>query len=313
MTKSSQVLAAPTGLADRLKAHVYQLSHEIGERNVYDYDGLMQAQQYVSDQLASHGYAVRFQEYEVQADGARRMVRNIVAEKAGSHAPGEVVILGAHYDNCHTSQGNPGADDNASAVAGMLEVARMLKDAPIKRTMRYVAFVNEEPPFFQTPLMGSAVYARDARSRGDNIYLAVIFEMIGFFSDEPGSQNYRELGPMAGLLALKYPTAANFITAMGDQQSLDRLREVSALYEAQKPAVPMETNLELPALGEMLAKMCLSDNLSFWAEGLPAIMVGDTAFVRNHNYHQQTDTYDTLDYGKMSEVVHAMGGVLSQL
>lgn len=297
-------------LAERLKDHVYQLSHEIGDRNVFVYDGLLEAERYTEGELTGYGYTVQKQEYAVEVGGREQAVCNLIAEKRGTTKPDEIVILGAHYDNCYIPEGNPGADDNASAVAGMLEVARGLKDAAPERTLRFIAFVNEEPPFFRTPQMGSAVYAREARKRNEQIVATVVFEMIGCFSDEPGSQEYGAVGPMAPILRRIYPTTANFISVLGDRQSREALRRIAELYEAQKPAVPLETNLNVPILGNLLSRMCLSDNLSFWAEDYPAVMVSDTAFVRNPRYHSSADTWDTLNYEKMRGVVEAFCGVV---
>jgi len=171
-----------TELVKRLKQHVYKLSHEIGDRSVFRFSRLEEAADYIEGQFTSFGYNVEFHKYSVSG----QEVRNIIAVKKGRSLPGRTLIVGAHYDSCF----NPGADDNASAVAGLLELARLVSKQDTDCSIRFIAFVNEEPPFFKTKDMGSCVYAKFVKERGDDIKAVVIFEMIGYYADKPNSQRY---------------------------------------------------------------------------------------------------------------------------
>lgn len=298
------------GLEDRLLRHVYALSHEIGNRNVEHYCGLEQACSYITQELQGLGYKVEFQEYEVQdCAGDWMPVRNIIVDKQGREKSDEIVLLGAHYDSCFHPAGNPGADDNASSVAGLLELARLLKEKSTQRTIRFVAFVNEEPPFFMTPQMGSAVYVRHARLSGERIHVAIILEMIGFFSDDPSMQDYSSIGSWASMLHGKFPKRADYLIGFGDQHSLPALKQIAAHYNRHS-SVRMVTNHGFGFLSDTLAGLCNSDNLSFWSEGYKAVMLSDTAYMRNRNYHQPTDTYDTLHYEHFAEVIRGVSGAL---
>ena len=189
-------------LSQTLERHVYTLSHEIGDRSVFNYEKLTEAKKYIAETFRSFGYDVTFQKYEVSG----KTTENIIAAKIGIERPEEVIIVGAHYDTCF----NPGADDNASAIAGLLELARYVFGKQPNRTVKFVAFVNEEPPFFKTENMGSRVYSTRAKRRGELIKAVIILEMIGYYSDEPYSQRYPLfLGPF-------YPNKGNFIAVVGN-------------------------------------------------------------------------------------------------
>src|SRR3972149_5739017 len=190
-------------LRDRLRAHVSVLAGDIGERNVWRSRALEASARHVERGLGDLGYLVTVQEFDVQGV----TVKNLEAERKGNSVPEEVVVVGAHYDSII---GSPGANDNASGVAGVLEMARLLADQPFPRTVRFVAFVNEEPPFFQTDDMGSRVYASRARRRGERIVAMLSIETIGYYSEEAGSQHY----PFP--LSLLYPDTANFIGVVGN-------------------------------------------------------------------------------------------------
>src|SRR6266567_5023608 len=167
-----------------LRSHVDMLAGVLGERNVPDHPGALEAAaRYVENSLQSCGYEPEAQTFMVQD----RSVRNIEAEVVGVRKPRRTWIIGAHYDSI---TGSPAADDNASAVAGVLEVARLLRDSQPRDTVRFVAFVNEEPPYYKGPLMGSTVYARRCRERNEEIAGMINLEMIGYYRDERGSQTY---------------------------------------------------------------------------------------------------------------------------
>ncbi|MFC1658809.1 M20/M25/M40 family metallo-hydrolase, partial [Candidatus Omnitrophota bacterium] len=184
-------------LANSLEFHVRKLSDEIGDRSVFNYEKLNEAARYITQALRSFGYSVEFQNYTV----SDKEVKNIIATRRGTKNPKEIIIVGAHYDTCF----NPGADDNASAVAGLLELARCLSDQQTARSVRFIAFVNEESPFFTTDEMGSMVYLKKAKAEGEDIKAALILEMIGYYTDKPNSQRY----PF--IYGFFYPNKGNFL------------------------------------------------------------------------------------------------------
>jgi len=278
-----------------LTRHVYYISQEIGERNVIAYEPLQKTAQYIEDNFRKFGYEVKSQEYTVQM----RKVRNLIAEIPGGAKGSEIVVIGAHYDTVYDC---PDADDNTSGVAALLELARILKGSRPARTVRFVAFVNEEPPWFQTDDMGSLVYAEQAHKLKENIVAAVSIETIGMYSDVEGSQKYP-----AGFKSL-YPSKGDFIAFIGNLGSRALVRDAvhsfraSTKFPSEGSAVPAA----IPGVG-------WSDHWSFWQEGYPAIMVTDTAIFRNPNYHQPTDKPDTLDYDRMARVVHGLARVVADL
>jgi len=282
-------------LAGRLRRHVERLAGEIGERHVLRPAALHAAERYIGEALRALGHDVARLNYEAQGvDSA-----NLEVTIAGGDRAGEIVLAGAHYD---TVPGSPGADDNASGVAAIVELARLLRGSKPARTIRLVAFVNEEPPFFFWGEMGSKVYARAARRRGDDIRVMLSLEMLGCYSDEKGSQGYPPL------LGHFYPAQGNYIAFVSNLRSRRTLRSVfTAFREASD--FPAE-KLAAPALVPGIA---WSDQLSFWREGYPAAMVTDTAFHRYRHYHQPTDTPEKLDYERMAQVVEGLAGTLESL
>ena len=196
-----ELLPRDNTLPIRLRAHVVKLSSDIGERSIFKYSQLTKAANYITEQFKDSGFEVKFQEYSLYD----RPVKNIIAEKPGRVKPDEIIIIGAHYDTCF----NPGANDNASAIAGLLELARLTASREYQRTIRFIAFVNEEPPFFTTEDMGSVVYVKEAKGRGDKIKAVLILEMIGYYTDKPFSQRY----PL--LHGFFYPNKGNFIAVPG--------------------------------------------------------------------------------------------------
>jgi len=279
----------------RLREQVTTLAGTIGERNTRRYQALQRAADYISGRFASCGFRVRGQDYT--ADGME--VRNIVAEIAGTVRPAEIVIIGAHYDS---PPGSPGADDNASGVAALLELARRFSHGKPARTLRFVAFTNEEPPYFQTGLMGSRVYASGAKRRNEKIVAMLSLESIGYYSDTPGSQLY----PFP--FNLFYPDTGNFIGFVGNFGSRSLLRRAIGAFRKSTP-FPSE-GVSSP---EFITGIGWSDHWSFWQEGYPALMVTGTALFRNPHYHQPTDTPDRLDYGRMARVVGGLEQVVRDL
>jgi acetylornithine deacetylase/succinyl-diaminopimelate desuccinylase-like protein len=191
---------------DRLEKHVSMLAGEIGERNIRHPQGLEASLDYIEKILGDLGYQVEMQEFKVEG----KTVANLEAERIGTSLAGEIVVVGAHYDSVF---GTPGANDNASGVAGLLEIARLLATEELPRTVRFVAFVNEEPPFFMTGDMGSRVYASRSRRRGEDIVAMLSIETIGYYSEDAGSQHY----PFP--FSYFYPSTANFIGFIGNFSS----------------------------------------------------------------------------------------------
>jgi hypothetical protein len=279
-------------IRQRLATHVHALAGDIGARNLWRADALEAAAQYVEDRFRDFGYQVREQPFEARG----RTVKNLEAALTGGS---EIVVVGAHYD---TVQGSPGADDNASGIAAVLEIARLLAPMKFARTVRFVAFVNEESPFFQSKQMGSLMYAREARRRGERIAAMISVESIGFYSDEAGSQRY----PFP--FGLLYPATANFIGFVANPSSRTLLRRAIASFRT-RATIPSEGASPpgwIPGVG-------WSDHWSFWEEGYEAIMVTDTAPYRNPLYHTAGDTPGTLDPERMTRVVSGLARVVAEL
>jgi hypothetical protein len=266
--------AEQTALSAELREHVESLAGEIGERNVLRYRNLVAAAESLEQTLAGYGYTVERQEYDVEG----KTCVNLAAEI------------------------RPGANDNGTGVAATLALARALSGFRPSRTLRFLCFVNEEPPYFQTSNMGSRVYARRCRQRGEDITAMICLETIGYYSDEPGSQHYPPP------LGLAYPSTGDFIAFVGNFGSRALVRQVVESFRrhAQFPS-------EGGALPGVLPGIGWSDHWAFWKEGYPALMVTDTAPFRYPHYHQSTDTPDKIDYDRMARVVSGVEAVVMEL
>ena len=271
-------------LAQRLRMHVERLAGEIGERNVFGPEALQRAAAYIENEWSTLGYHPERQEYDVSGI----CCANIIATRPGSSRRGEILLIGAHYDSVI---GSPGANDNASGVAALLEVSRMFRALDPALTVRFVAFVNEEPPFFRTGKQGSMVYAQAARGRGDDIRLMASFETIGCYSGEPGSQSYP---PMFGFF---YPDRGNFIGIVSDFRSRVAVQRLAQAFRAQSD-FPLQT----VSTFRFIPGVAWSDHHSFWRQGYSAVMVTDTAFYRYQYYHSAADTPDKLAYPELAQV-----------
>lgn len=280
-------------LAVALRKHVERLAGEIGERHVRRPAALHEAEAFIRGHWTEQGHDVVSQTYEAFGVPSTNLEITI----AGSERPSAIVLVGAHYD---TVEGSPGADDNASGVAALIEISRELRNARPPHSVRLVAFVNEEPPFFHSGSMGSGVYARAARARGDDIRVMLSLEMLGCFRDAPGSQRYPPL------LRHFYPDRGNFIAFVSNLRSRAALREMASRY-AEHGGVPVE-RLASPGI---VPGVSWSDQLSFWREGYRAIMVTDTAFYRYPHYHMASDTPEKLDYARMAGVVEGLAATLA--
>jgi Zn-dependent M28 family amino/carboxypeptidase len=271
------------------------LGQTIGERTTEKNEKLNSAAQYIKYYLGQTEMGLIVQVYDI--DGQR--VENITAEVKGSKRPEEIIVIGAHYDSARNS---PGADDNASGVAALLEISRLMKDLNPGRTVRLVAFVNEEPPYFQTEQMGSRVYARQAKQKNENIIAMLSLEAIGYYSDKPGSQSY------SSIVRHLYPDTGNYIAFIGNLKSRSLVR--SCIDAFRRTA-------DFPSEGAVLPAWTpgadWSDHWSFWKEGYPALMITDTAPFRNPYYHKPEDTPEKLDYDRMARVVNGLVKAVMEL
>jgi Zn-dependent M28 family amino/carboxypeptidase len=267
----------------------------VGNRSTFYPKRFATAAAWLHDQLTAAGYT-QINEIPV-ARGSP--VPNLEVIVPGTSKPAEIVVIGAHYD---AFQGTPGADDNASGTAACLHLARIFKNAPQSRTLRFVFFVNEEPPTFWTPDMGSWVYAKKCRDSDDDITAMLSLESIGFYSTASGSQHYPQ--PLNQL----YPDTADFIAFVSNysSRSLNRRALASFRTHAKFPSEGASPFSIIPGVGN-------SDQWSFWQEGYRGIMITDTANYRNPNYHTPTDKPDTLDYDRMSRVVQGLEEVIKDL
>jgi len=281
-------------LEGELRSHVDMLADEIGERNVFRYPQLVSAAEYIEKTLSEAGYEVARQEYDVSGQACA----NIEAELRGTERPNEIVLIGAHYDSV---KGSPGANDNATGVAATLALARAFAQNPTPRTLRFVAFTNEEPPFFRSRHMGSRVYAKRSRQRDENIILMLSLETIGYYSDEQGSQSY--VFP----LHFFYPSTGNFIAFVSNGENGALVRHLIKSFR-QYASFPSEG----AALWGWLPGVGWSDHWAFWKEGFPAVMVTDTALFRDPAYHTPNDTPKNIHYEHFARVVSGLQRVIAE-
>jgi hypothetical protein len=279
----------------RLRGHVEHLASTIGRRSFDDVAATEKTLAYIEQQLAGAGYTTVREPFTV---GDFTGV-NLVATLAGASKPEEILIVGAHYDSFVNT---PGADDNASGVAGTIEIARSLRNETPARTIRFVFFASEEPPHFKQPTMGSLNYAKAARARGDNVIAMLAIESIGYYSDQPNSQKF------PAMLRDRYPTTGNYLALVTRTQDKALGEQATAAFRAGS-TLPVE----LAALPEQIAGVTFSDHWSFWVSGYPALMATDTAMFRNPHYHQPTDTPDTLDYARLEAATTGLRAVVQDL
>jgi len=281
-------------LENELRSYVHMLAGEIGERNVFHYTQLVQAAEYIGKTLSEAGYEVARQEYEVSG----QICENLGAEVRGTERPDEIVLIGAHYDSV---KGSPGANDNATGVAAMLALAHMFSQTPASRTLRFLAFTNEEPPFFQSHHMGSRVYAKRSRQRAENIILMLSLETLGYYSDQQGSQSY--VFP----LHFFYPSTGNFIAFVSNVENGSLVRHLLKSFR-QHASFPSEG----AALWRWLPGVGWSDHWAFWKEGFPAVMVTDTALFRDPAYHTAHDAPQNIHYEHFARVVSGLQRVIAE-
>ena len=282
------------GLREELRTGVQKLAGEIGERNMWHYEQLNAAVDFIEGSFSRAGLRTRRDSYQMQGQGCH----NLEAEVSGSRP--EIIVIGAHYDSVG---GSPGANDNGTGMAATIALARRFAGTKPKHTLRFVAFVNEEPPYFLSGEMGSLVYARRCNERGDKISAMISLETIGYFSDAQNSQSYPSRG-----LGMFYPKVGNFIGFVSNVRSRSLLRRVIALFR-KHAKIPSEG----AALPWFVPGVSWSDQWSFWKYGYPAIMVTDTAPFRYPYYHSSNDTPDKIDYDRFALVVSGMEKVIEEL
>lgn len=270
-----------------LRGHVMRLASSAPARSHGHPAVLDAAARYIETELKRHTKDVTAQRYDVKGISYRNVIAHF-----GPDTP-DIIVIGAHYD---VAGDQPGADDNASGVAGLIELARHLSGKPLNRRVELVAYTLEEPPYFRTPQMGSAVHAASLRATSKRVSLMLSLECIGYFSDEPESQKL-----LTALMRAVYPSTGNFIAVVGNYAD-------SALSRRVKRT--MQTATQLPVFSinapAFMVGIDFSDHLNYWNEGFVGLMVTDTAFYRNEAYHTEDDTPERLDYQKMAEVVSAV-------
>ncbi|MBW4509820.1 MAG: M28 family peptidase [Scytonematopsis contorta HA4267-MV1] len=282
-------------LKDALQIDIKNLGGDIKQRNSEYYESLQNTSKFLESSFNQASYTVNKQEYRI----GEQSFTNLEVEITGVKHPDEIVIVGAHYDSAFSS---PGANDNGSGTAAVLELARKFAKNKFNRTLRFVEFVNEEPPFFWTDNMGSLVYAKRCRERKEKIVAMLSLETMGYYSDDKNSQKY----PFP--LSFLYPSQGQFIGFVGNISSAEFVKKTVASFRnhAKFPS-------EGAALPEQLPGVGWSDQWSFWQQGYPGVMVTDTALFRYPYYHTLDDTPEKIDYGKLARVVYGLERVIEEL
>ena len=296
----------PPGSPGDLQRRLFQISETLSleERNLRNNpSGLSRAADFIEEFFSRSGFSVSRQTFQVDRFDCHNL-EAVPRDFCGLQEPHW--ILGAHYDS---APGTFGSDDNISAVAILLETARLLmqSDHP-PRNIRFVAYTNEEPPHFMNESMGSRVHAQSCRKNGDNLQGMICLESLGYFTDKPGSQELPTLyGMPEETLAFTRsrgidPTVGNYIAIVGDEQSAQFLARFDTAF----------SNRPVPTLPLVMPEMRFSDHLCYWDEGFPALMLTDTALFRNPNYHKHTDTVDTLDFEAMASITENLVSALQE-
>ncbi|AFY53179.1 putative aminopeptidase [Rivularia sp. PCC 7116] len=281
-------------IQDNLQKDINKLAIEIGARNYNNYENINTAADFLKSSFQEAGYQVNKQEYKID----NKTFTNLEVEIKGVEKPDEIVIIGGHYDTAFTS---PGANDNGSGVAAVLELARRFADKKPNKTLRFVEFTNEEPPYFWTENMGSLVYAKGCKERNENVVAMLSLETMGYFSEEEGSQKY----PFP--LNLIYPSQGNFIAFVGDINSSWLVKKTIDLFRKQ-----VQFQSEGVAIFGQIPGVGWSDHWSFWEQDYQALMVTDTAPFRYKHYHTLEDIPDKIDYEKFARVVAGLEKVVGE-
>ncbi|MGE0430805.1 MAG: M28 family peptidase [Planctomycetota bacterium] len=289
-----------TRIAAGLQAHVTALAATIGPRSFKQAPQLAAAADWIEQQFGSLGLSPHREPYQATYHGNLMDTCNVVAESAGASQPADILIVGAHYDTVYIT---PGANDNASGIAVMLEIARLIGNSPHNRTVRFVAFSTEEPPWFKSDEMGSWVHAHGCQQRGEQIAGMISLETMGCYLQTPGTQKYPNK-----LLGNFYPDTGDYIAFVGNLSSGDLVRRAIGSFRShtQFPSQGIAAPDSLPGVD-------FSDHWSFWQHSYPAIMLTDTAMLRYAHYHLPTDTADRLDYPRLARVTAGLARVVADL
>ncbi|MGH9754088.1 MAG: M28 family peptidase [Blastocatellia bacterium] len=287
LIRSANISAPVSVDPKRLEAHVRTLAETFVPRDESHPENLDRCAAYIRREFESANARVSEQPFTV----AGKTYRNVIAHFGPETK--EMVVVGAHYD---TAGPLPGADDNASGVAGLLELARLLDNARLPIRVELVAYTLEEPPFFRSKQMGSAMHAKALKRDGAVVRVMFSLEMIGYFSDARDSQRFP-----SSVLSLFYPTKGNFISVIGKMGEGMLVRKI-------KKAMAGATSLPVYSINapRLIPGVDFSDHLNYWQEGYPAVMITDTAFYRNANYHTISDRAERLDYRRMGQVVEGV-------
>lgn len=291
ITNSHSQLHSDTTL---LKNHLTQLTKSERFRNYQDLAQLNASADYIQGIFAQYADSVSVQEYTV----GKNVYKNVICSFGTEYD--KRIIVGAHYDVCGNQEG---ADDNASGVVGLLELARMLKGQKLNQRIDLVAYTLEEPPFFRTEYMGSYIHAKSLADRNVEVSGMIALEMIGYFKDEKKTQTY----PL-GILSLFYGNRGNYITLVKKTGAGKFTRKFCKSFKSTK-TIKTKKFTGPPSL----PGIDFSDHLNYWNFGFKALMITDTAFYRNQNYHQKTDTMETLDISRMSKVIDGVFQTLIKL
>jgi Zn-dependent M28 family amino/carboxypeptidase len=282
-------------LRDELRRHIHALTANIGDKNIFNHHNLTAAADYIESALSDSGFQTRRQNYAAEG----KTCSNIEAQITGETLPDQIVVIGSHYDSVY---GSPGANDNCSAVAANLALARRFKDSKPDRTLRLVFFANEEMPFFQTEQMGSRVYAKSCREKKENIVAMLSLETIGYYTYSPNTQKY----PFP--FSIFYPSTGNFLGFVSNTSSKDLLHSAISSFRR---------NCKFPSQGaaipEFVPGINWSDHDSFWHHGYPAIMLTDTAPYRYPYYHSPDDTIDKICFDHLARVTSGLQSVIYDL
>ncbi|MEN9441483.1 MAG: hypothetical protein RLZ33_1560 [Bacteroidota bacterium] len=275
-----------------IKSHLEQLTKTKGYRHFMNVELLNKTADFIASEFKKHADTTYFQEYQVNGITYKNVVCLFKPTLINSFGPSnsELVVIGAHYDACGMQEG---ADDNASGVVGLLEIARQLNEKQFSHPIELVAYTLEEPPYFRTENMGSYVHAKSLADSKKTVYGMVSLEMIGYFKDEKKSQDY----PI-GLMRLFYGSKGNYITLVNKFGKGKFSRKFTTIFKHTKHIRSKKFNGP-----KVLPGVDFSDHLNYWRFNFSALMLTDTAFYRNKNYHQDTDTMETLDLGRMAKVI----------
>ena len=284
---------------DRINKNIIEtvrfLAETIGQRSWKDLDKLAACADFIENRMQESGCTTNQQHFPFRGN----TYKNIITEILGTDPDcQEILVVGAHYDSC---EGTPGADDNASGIAGLLELARLTREKPLRRTVRYVAFCLEEPPAYMTKHMGSYVHAESLHKEGAKVFGMISLEMLGYYCEDRGSQYYP-----SSLFKPFYPKIGNFIAFVGNFSSRKFSNSVRSTFTSLStfPVASMNGFSIIPGVD-------FSDHRNYWKFGYPGFMITDTAFYRNPNYHDSGDLPDTLDYDRLATLIKGLYETLS--